>query len=136
MKFKAIGALLTLCLTLSSCGVAYMTNRNQILQTAKEEDYGAPIPDSSESIIKTKMEFVLKDPSSAQYKFPNETGKDAIQKEVLSPEAVAVRTQEFYINGKNSYGGYTGFKHYTAYWKNGSLYAIKDSDGFISYFTK
>lgn len=74
--------------------------------------------DDSEIISKTKelMTYVLKDPSSAEYRNIRiaEITKDSVKR---NPELLegAIQYVCFDVNAKNSFGGYTGFKSWGLY---------------------
>ena len=74
--------------------------------------------DDNQIISKTKeiMTYVLKDPSSAEYKNirVSEITGDSVKQ---NPELLegAIQYVCFDINAKNSFGGYTGFKSWCLY---------------------
>lgn len=71
-----------------------------------------PRPKNPEALVKANMEMVLKDPGSAQYEF--------------SPPFLAKTgrgnqwVMKFFVNSKNSFGGYTGFQMWVAAFMNGT----------------
>lgn len=68
-------------------------------------DYGA-YPTTYRSIISSYMELILKDASSAKYRYIKEPSKS--WSDNLFGYSVCV-----HLNARNSFGGYTGFKlHY------------------------
>ncbi|MBV8280174.1 MAG: hypothetical protein JO170_33605 [Verrucomicrobia bacterium] len=93
-------------------------------------DYGPPPAADYEQQIKNYMLGVLKDPMSAQYIFstPAKGG-------VVHDVAIAGGKPHFYwevdvkINGKNSYGAYTGFQQYAFWFHNGKLMVGVGPDG-------
>ena len=82
-------------------------------------DYGK-YPDNFEKIIKERMQTVLKDPESARYRFDSPPKKS---------NTVAKNRQDmqycwivfFFVNAKNSYGGYTGDKLGDVCIRNGQI---------------
>lgn len=79
--------------------------------TPQEEataDYGQ-YPDNYETIIKEYTVRKLKDPDSAKFRFDIKPRKDHTT--VMTRQEIQYCwTVSFYVNAKNSYGGYTGEK--------------------------
>jgi len=92
-------------------------------QQVESADYGREIgQDEAENAVKEWMEYRLKDPSSAQYKFTI-IHKGYFQDGIALGGAIYYGyLTEVEINGKNSYGGYTGFTSYKFLLKNGKVY--------------
>jgi len=107
----------------SGCGVAYRINRDKLLSTATETDYGPPPPENHQDIAAQVIRQQLKDPDSAQFQFGG-IARDAIQTGPMSPTAMLVWRTSALVNAKNSYGGYTGFQPWHLAWKNGRVIAI------------
>lgn len=90
------------------------------------ESFGPP---PSETVIQkaiiSKMELALKDPDSAKYKFGKPfrawSNKALVYGGGFNWAGWAV---EFHVNAKNSFGGYNGFKPYTAGFKDGEVMGI------------
>ena len=87
-------------------------------------DYGSK-PENYQKIIKEFMSLTLKDPYSAQYKF-EEPYKGYTQKGLIYGGGVDQYgwIVKAWINGKNSYGGYTGFKAYTFIFRGDDFHVV------------
>lgn len=76
----------------------------------------APIPQDWQEMVKTAIVLRLKDPDSAQFKFPNEPDKFLASTVMLKNrqnELVKILLtweSECQVNAKNGFGGYNGFK--------------------------
>lgn len=81
-----------------------------------DTDYGAE-PDA-ETDAKAYFTSILKDPDSAQFKM-GYVGKAHCNKGTLWGGDVVWHgyAANVYVNAKNSYGGYVGFKPYTLLWR-------------------
>lgn len=100
---------------LSGCATTKLTQ-----EQIDNGDYGPPPPSNYQEVIKELFYGVLKDPESARYRF-QEPYKGWITKAPIMGGGVD-RFGWFVkvgINAKNSYGGYTGEKTYTMFYKNG-----------------
>jgi len=82
------------------------------------------------------MEMSLKDPESARYKieppyraYANQSPRDG---GVFLWHGYRV---DFYINAKNSFGGYTGFKPYFAMFRDGKLVSAYPAESSTWVFT-
>lgn len=102
-------------------------------QQLANADYGAPM---SPSECKERAEQVianqLKDPSSAQFRneAPCFTGWMS-SVPILGMKVAFGYLQEGEVNGKNSFGGYVGFRPYMVLIRNGEVVrsCMTDSDG-------
>ena len=101
---------LTACQTTSEVGKAEIANA----------DYGT-YPENVEEIVKDFMFTQLKDPFTAQYKFKGEPYKAYLRDApIMGGKPIWFGyIQEVMINGKNSYGGYVGWKQYRIFIMNG-----------------
>lgn len=95
-------------------------------------DYGRDIPPAEcVSVAERVIANSLKDPGAAQFKhsqcFKGHWGSVPI----LGMGVAFGWIQQGEVNGKNSYGGYVGFKSYQVLIKNGTAvrYCISDKDG-------
>ena len=75
-------------------------------------DYGTP-PTNYEAKIKHDIDSVLRDPGSAQYRF-SEPAKGFKYGDFHAAVTWTGYLVPFEVNGKNAYGGYTGFSPYVA----------------------
>lgn len=92
-------------------------------QQVENADYGREVMQyEAENAVKEWMRYRLKDPSSAEYKFTI-VQKGYFQDGMAFGGAVhyGYRT-DVLINGKNSYGGYTGFTPYKFLLRDGKVY--------------
>jgi hypothetical protein len=73
-------------------------------------DYG-DYPKNYESIIKSYMELRLKDPEAAQYKFIKQPKKSWLHPTFNASDSTFLYGYSLcvLINGKNSFGAYTGY---------------------------
>lgn len=90
-------------------------------------DYGQ-YPSSYKSIISEYMSNILKDPSSAEYRYIN-TPKTGWNSWGGTKFGYIVCT---YINAKNSFGGYNGAKLYYFFIKNNQVILEHGGDGDFS----
>jgi hypothetical protein len=124
MKKAAVALSLLLAFSLlSGCGLAYQINRNGLLKSANESDYGPPPPDNHQEIEAQTIRTMLKDPGSAQFEFGG-MQRDAIQSGFASPTPILVWRTFVRVNSKNSFGGYTGFSPYHVAWRDGRIIAV------------
>ncbi len=93
---------------------------NHIPPSAEEiarADFGT-LPGNYQNLIKSEMEFRLIDPESARYKF----GKPFKARTCMGGCWNFGRGLLFWVNSKNRYGGYVGYKAYSAFFKpNGTM---------------
>lgn len=123
MKQSLCASLLSICVSiLPSCGVAYMAQRDEILKKNSEADFSPAPPADREKQERDLILSVLKDPDSARLAFLG-VEKDAIQRQVLSPDAVPVWVSKVSVNARNSFGGYTGAQAWRIAWHKGKLFA-------------
>lgn len=118
----------SILLSLPGCGVAYMAERDRILQAGNDADFKIQPPADREEQERRFILSVLKDPESARLAFLG-LEKDAIPAEYASPKAVPVWVSRVSVNAKNSFGGYTGSKVWRIAWQNGKIlaYSVKES---------
>lgn len=124
---KRITLLAIFSVLLSGCGIAYQSNRSQLLKTATVQDYGIQPPDNYKEIEKSLIVSKLKDPDSAKFQFGS-IYRDAIPGGFTSPKAVLVWRHDVMVNAKNSYGGYVGFQPYRFAWRDGRIFAVAYPD--------
>lgn len=125
-KLLSILLIFVLSLTISGCSVAWNSKVDEIRKNAKEEDYGE-IPTNSEEKIKSFMELVAKDPTSLIYRDWSAPEKVIIPAKDTWTSPILGYLISVYVNGKNSYGGYTGFTKYFFIFVNNELYAYSTS---------
>ena len=133
---KSYWLLLISVVFLFGCGLAYQSKRDELLRTAKPEDWGTPPPANHQEIEKQFVLERLKDPDSAKFKFGTEEAtREILQESFASPTPILVWQTKVNVNAKNSYGGYVGFKPYLFAWKDSKIYAyFTDSGGNISFW--
>lgn len=123
-----VSVLLLMISAISGCGVAYNVNRNSLLKSATESDYGPPPPPNHQDLEAQAIRARLKDPESARFEFGvGEIRRDAIQSGFASPTPILVWRTVVQVNAKNSYGGYTGFQPWHFAWSNGRIIATSFS---------
>ena len=88
-------------------------------------------PNNYQQIIKDYCEGILKDPGAAIYKFDPKLEKGVFKTKNIRVCGYLVKVQ---INGKNSYGGYTGFQDWVFVIENGRVgqYAHLEVEGDFS----
>lgn len=126
IEFTAI-ALLGIGLGIAGCASA--PSREQI----GSADYGNPMsPSDCLRVAQQAIASQLKDPSSAQFRneIPCHTGYSN-NVPLLGKSAQFGYIQDGEVNGKNSFGGYVGFRPYHALMRNGStvVSCITDANG-------
>ena len=125
-KFIEVGTLVITSLLLAACA------SGPTAMQIKNADYGRDM--TPEECVKIAEEFVsnaMKDPSSAQFK-NSQCYKGYWNSVPLFGMPVAFGwIQAGEVNGKNSFGGYVGFRPYQILMKNGEVvrYCIADKDG-------
>lgn len=129
MRKLVIGGIALAIAGFSFSGCTSMSDA-QLLAAAREVGYGAELPENWQDLIKRAMEYRLKDPSSAVYKFgvpfKGALSKAPIEGGGFDSAGWIVRVQ---INAKNSYGGYVGFQPYEFMIRDGVVIRI-NSNGF------
>lgn len=93
------------------CAILFLTSCATMptQQELASADYGR-YPDNYEQTIKTYLEPILKDPSSAQYRYLK--GPEKKWTRIVTQSNYGYRVC-YMINAKNSFGGFTGYKtHY------------------------
>jgi hypothetical protein len=116
------GIVLICCMV--SCGVAYESRKNELLRTAKLEDYGPRPPENHKEMEKEIILSYLKDPYSAQFSSWAEAQPNVMPETDFSPNPKLVWVTSVQVNAKNSYGGYTGDNTWAFAWSNGKIIAI------------
>ena len=79
------------------------------------------LPEDYQQLIKNHMQQILKDPESARYRFPKAPEKIAHLKTNPNEPFKFYWRINYFVNAKNSYGGYTGEHEYAADIKNGAV---------------
>lgn len=108
---------------LSGCALAYKSNSEKAIATAKNEDFGV-LPDNYKEQIQEFMCTVLKDPDSAKYMNWEAPYKDTTPQGDMDPTAILCWKVWVHVNAKNSFGGYTGSSRYGFFFVNGKIYAF------------
>lgn len=121
---------LSVCLV--GCGVAYRNAAEEFIRTQPESAWGKAPPPGHKEIEKERVKAKLKDPFSAQFN-DGENQRVTIAASLTDPTVVPAWKSTIFVNAKNSFGGYTGFKIYNFYYANGELYAVEDMDNGRSY---
>ena len=136
MKRTLCASLLSICVSIfPSCGVAYRAQRDEILKKNSDADFSPAPPADREKQERDLILSVLKDPDSAKLAFLS-VEKDAIQKQLLSPEAVPVWVSNVSVNAKNSFGGYTGAQPWRIAWHKGQLFAYSAGKSRVCYYLR
>jgi len=113
----------SLLLSLGLCGCATYPTQQEIAAA----DNGPQLdPDQYVAKIREAMELRLKDPDSAQYKFISAT-------KAFYPGGPVARFKtttygwsvKFLVNAKNSYGGYTGYSPYKAFFQGDKILVLE-----------
>jgi hypothetical protein len=103
-------------------------------------DYGTPITqERAERLAKDFLSRQLKDPYSAQYQWGIVSTGWIRNAPIHGGGLVFGYKLDVSVNGKNSYGGYVGFKPYMFIFYNGSIktvYGQQELDGGSSYMGK
>lgn len=113
-------------LLISGCNSKPVKNhvyKSQFYEPSTQEkanaDYGK-YPNDFENIIKNHMRTVLKDPESARYRFDGKISKS----HTIAKSREKMKYcwhMSYWVNSKNSYGGYTGDKLGLACIRNGKI---------------
>lgn len=127
--FKAFVFVWVTLVFLPGCGLVYQSRRDELLKTAKVEDYGVKPP---VNFVKQEEDYLradLKDPDSAEFRNDNlPPVTDIIQSGFGSPQPILVWTHILEMNGKNGFGGYVGYQPYKFAWKDGKMVAVYSTD--------
>lgn len=127
MKVQSLVLACVCSLLISSCASNSPKEWGQIDKTEIK-------PNNPEEQIKGRMEMILKDPMTAQYKFlPLQKKKCSIAEFGAKGKGdFLLWAMPFYANAKNSYGAYEGNKGYFAYFNDGKIIDLQKSD-WLSY---
>lgn len=108
---------------LMMCGCATVPQA-EIKAQADAQGYGPPPAAGWEDVVKTFMEYRLKDPDSAQYKF-GQPQQGWITKPPVKGGGLDIAGWHVTIavNARNGFGGYTGFKPYQFMLRDGRIVA-------------
>ncbi|QYM80268.1 hypothetical protein K0B96_06545 [Horticoccus luteus] len=89
-----------------------------------EANVTEPTPSAVETKVRDFMELRLKDPASAEYKVgtPEKTVLTTAGKPTFGWKVSVL------INGKNSYGGYTGFEGYAFFFVHDQIVSYQDPE--------
>lgn len=107
--------LLSAVILATSVGCASVVTGEGFEVPPKDANFGQP-PEVGEN-VKSYFALVLKDPESARYR-KGHVGKAHCNKGLAWGGEIVWYgyAANIYINAKNSFGGYTGFKPYTLLW--------------------
>ncbi len=86
-------------------------------------------------LVEQVLSYGLKDPSSAQFRHPTPCSQGWMSSvPIYGLKAAFGYYQEGQINGKNSFGGYVGFRTYRVLMRDGRVvrHCIADADGLCS----
>jgi hypothetical protein len=130
MKF---GAYVQITAALAATGLLAGCASAPTQQEISHADYGQPMSQQQcLSISEAAIADQLKDPSSAQFRneAPCHTGWVS-SVPILGMKAAFGYVQRGEVNGKNSFGGYVGFRPYLVLMKNGGVVrsCITDQNG-------
>ncbi len=130
LKFKKSLSLLALMSGIFISGCASTPSADEVSQA----NYGRDMqPEECIALTERVIGNSLKDPSSAQFRHGGSCVKGFFNNvPVLGLKAAFGWLQVGEVNGKNSYGGYVGFRPYQVLVKDGVVirYCIADNDGF------
>ncbi|WP_343590149.1 hypothetical protein [Paracidovorax wautersii] len=122
IALRALGCALMICL--AGCASSFEK------PNYAPADWG-PEPVGYETTIKTSFEAVLKDPESARYRF--EKPMRAYKNDGLIRGGKVIWVGYLvpvYVNAKNGFGGYTGFKRYSALLNHsGGVFELHEGNG-------
>lgn len=124
MKLFA-AAILSVCL--SGCGIAYKNAAEDFIRTQPESAWGSPPPAGHKEAEKAWIKTRLKDPESAQFR-DGANQRVTIAASLTDPTVVPAWQSTIYVNAKNSYGGYTGYKVHNFYYSSGVMYAVESEE--------
>lgn len=114
-------------MALAGCGIQHRQAAQEFARTQPPEAWGAKPPEGHRSDETAFIKSQLKDPESARF---NEV---ALQRVVISasktdPAVVPVWESGILVNARNSFGGYSGFRLWSFYYRNGTLFAVETED--------
>ena len=125
-------SLIGVMFAISMAGCASAPNQKEIA----EANYGNPMsPADCKALAQRTIASQLKDPSSAQFRSEQPCFKGWLSSvPIYGMKAEFGYLQKGEVNGKNSYGGYVGFRPYMVIMRNGSVVrsCLTDSDGICS----
>jgi hypothetical protein len=132
MKMVLFKAVASACI-LASAAVIGGCASAPTQQQQQSADYGRPMtPSECLGIAQTAIADQLKDPSSAQFRSEAPCHKGYSNNvPLLGKSAQFGYIQNGEVNGKNSFGGYVGFRPYHVLMRNGAVVAscITDANG-------
>jgi hypothetical protein len=98
----------------------------------KTADYGSPPVEGYKETVVSSITFVLKDAESARYEFREPYRAWFHVQGIFAGKyrgTIYGYTVPVFVNAKNSYGGYTGFKEYKFFFSDNELIAWKGEEG-------
>jgi len=126
MKILKICLLLAL-ITGPGCGLAQHSHREKVLRSSDLSPFGKPPPKDYQEALKARVIRNLKDPDSAKIEFIGKFAKQ-VAAVAFESEGKPAWVVPIFVNAKNSFGGYTGFTLWQAWWRDGEWVAIGACD--------
>jgi hypothetical protein len=102
--------------TASTAGLAPAAN------SKAPPDHGPSPGESAQSDVQRAMEISLKDADSAKYRFGDLYRAKSFKGLIRGGGYTYGWGMDFLVNAKNSFGGYTGFEPWQAFWADGKVY--------------
>lgn len=125
-------AILMLSSALAGCGVMYQKAADEFVRTQPESSWGPPPPTGHTAVERAYILDRLKDPSSAEIRF-YDLQRMVIPAGIADPKIAPVWVSSAMVNAKNSFGGYTGAKRWSFYWRDGLIFAVDEESGVRRY---
>jgi hypothetical protein len=117
--FASILLLLSACATAPTASTAGTSTKSD---NKAPPEFGPAPTENAENDIQRVMETLLKDADSAKYRFGTLYKAKSFKGLIRGGGYTYGWGMDFMVNGKNSFGGYTGFEPWQAFWAGGKVY--------------
>ena len=114
-------------LALVGCGTQFKNAADEFVRTQPASAWGKQPPPGHRLVEQTYVKSRLKDPESVRFQ-DLEMQRVVISASMTDPKIVPVWASRFLVNAKNAFGGYTGFKEWNFYYREGELFAIESPE--------
>lgn len=107
----------------AGCGSVYRAAAEEFHRTQPPSAWGQQPPEGHVEVQKAYVASRLKDPDSVRFQV-GALQRVTISASLTDPTVVPVWESPLHVNAKNSFGGYVGFKTWSFYYRDGSLFAV------------
>lgn len=128
-KFRlyASAVLAAATLSIQGCGTQFKNAAEEFVRTQPASAWGKQPPPGHRLVEQAYVKARLKDPESVRFQ-DLEMQRVVLSASMTDPTVVPVLASRFLVNAKNAMGGYTGFKEWNFYYRDGELFAIESPE--------